>query len=175
MFHICIKYFDRWCLFTTGKHCRKPHCRNGVVDTFGPVISSRHPNEDFHNTSEINSQTHIQIGFFWLLFVKLGSYQRWFSLFSCLMKSFKNSLPFFKGRWNQTLLIIRNLLLLIRPNNSFTYKELRIWMNDHNSQLFSTCVEHISQLSDGHTVTRPCPTAPLFNTRPGQFKWSKTS
>jgi hypothetical protein len=19
-----------------GKHCRKPHCRNGVVDTFGP-------------------------------------------------------------------------------------------------------------------------------------------
>jgi hypothetical protein len=19
------------------KHCRKPHCRNGVVDTFGPV------------------------------------------------------------------------------------------------------------------------------------------
>ena len=21
-----------------GKHCRKPHCHNGVVDTFGPCI-----------------------------------------------------------------------------------------------------------------------------------------
>ena len=21
-----------------GKHCRKPHCRNGVVDTFGPYL-----------------------------------------------------------------------------------------------------------------------------------------
>ena len=23
-----------------GKHCRKPHCRNGVVDTFGLCISN---------------------------------------------------------------------------------------------------------------------------------------
>ena len=21
-----------------GKHCRKPHCRNGIVDTFGPYV-----------------------------------------------------------------------------------------------------------------------------------------
>ena len=25
-----------------GKHCRKPHCRNGVVDTFGPSLPSNH-------------------------------------------------------------------------------------------------------------------------------------
>ena len=24
-----------------GKHCRKPHCRNGVVDTFGPGQESQ--------------------------------------------------------------------------------------------------------------------------------------
>ena len=28
----------RQCLPLKGKHCRKPHCRNGVVDTFRPTL-----------------------------------------------------------------------------------------------------------------------------------------
>ena len=30
-----------------GKHCRKPHCRNGVVDMFGRCISARQDNSTF--------------------------------------------------------------------------------------------------------------------------------
>ena len=48
----CRQYLPLSIVLLKGKHCRKPHCCNGVVDTFGPcclVILCRHNKGPFKN------------------------------------------------------------------------------------------------------------------------------
>ena len=52
-----------------GKHCRKPHCRNGVVDTFGPYCPMLNMNSSFfiHLLFPPHLRTEILLfGLFWL-------------------------------------------------------------------------------------------------------------
>ena len=78
-----------------GKHCRKPHCCNGVVDTFGhSYLSVLH-----HQGTKINchlNQNNIQVPYTAHTFVKLCSFRRLshpgttLRLFSCIHAIAKN-------------------------------------------------------------------------------------
>ena len=37
----CQQFFHLSVVQVKGKNCRKPHCRNGVVDTFGPYYQAK--------------------------------------------------------------------------------------------------------------------------------------